>query len=223
MCILLFLIFVNNIGVPVTMKARLSVSLIAILTGLAACDRPHSSASILPSSCRLEAGDVVFRRCSGISSTLVVHNDSDGIFSHVGIVVDSAGYPMIAHAVPDEPDFSGDPDRVKLTAPSRFYESGYAQAGAVCRPANRFVGHRAAQKALELYRRGVLFDHDFDDKDTTRMYCTELVVHAYRAAGVELVDTHRHVVNLPLMHYRCIMPSQVLKSKYLRITQLFNS
>ena len=178
--------------------------------------------SILPDTLRLEAGDVVFRRCTGLSSALVVRQDTGGIFSHTGIVVDSAGVPMIVHAVPGEPDFHGDPDRVKMSRPAEFYARGYAMYGAVCRPRNRKAGRHAARKALEVYRRGTLFDHDYDDTDTTRMYCTELIVNAYRAAGVDLVGNERRDVGLPLMSTRCIMPSQVYGSPHLQKPIMFN-
>ena len=197
--------------------------LLLSILALTACRRQASpEGSILPDTLRLEAGDVVFRRCTGLSSTLVVRQDTGGIFSHTGIVVDSAGVPMIVHAVPGEPDFQGDLDRVKMSRPADFYARGYALCGAVCRPRNRKAGRRAARKALEVYRRGTLFDHDYDDRDTTRMYCTELIVDAYRAAGIDLVGDERRDAGLPLMSTRCIMPSQVYTSHHLQRPIMFN-
>ena len=35
--------------------------------------------------------------------------DRGGSYSHVGMVVDSCGVMMVVHAVPDEPDYEGDP------------------------------------------------------------------------------------------------------------------
>ena len=126
------------------------------------------------------------------------------------------------HAVPGEPYYKGDPDRVKMTPIGDFYARGYAQAAAVMRPLDYEAGRRAARKALEVYRRGTRFDHDFDDRDTSAMYCTELVVHAYRAAGVELVGPERAGLKLPLVERRCILPSQVERSDELKRIYMFN-
>ena len=198
--------------------------LILFLLFVVACHRQQAeNTNLLPDTLQLKAGDVVFRRGTGVTSRLVTYQDREGFFSHVGIVADSAGVPMIVHAVPDEPDFSGDPDRVKLTAPAEFFAQGRAVAAAVCRPQDEGAGERASQYALSTYRRGTLFDHDFDDEDTTQMYCTELVVHAFRKAGVALVDSQRHEVNLPGFHYRCILPSQVFNSKQVNLIYMFNS
>ena len=196
--------------------------LLSILALTACCHQPRPGGAILPDTLRLEAGDVVFRRCTGLASTLVVRQDTGGIFSHVGIVVDSAGVPMIVHAVPGEPDYQGDPDRVKMSRPAEFYARGYAQCGAVCRPCNRKAGYHAARKAMEVYRRGTLFDHDYDDRDTTRMYCTELIVDAYHTAGIDLVGDERRDAGLPLMSTRFIMPSQVFNSPHLQQPIMFN-
>ena len=78
---------------------------------------PHC---IMPDDCTLHTGDVVFRRGSGLTSRTVIALDEKGEYSHVGIVVDSAGVKMVVHAVPDEPDFEGDPDRVKMDTPEQF-------------------------------------------------------------------------------------------------------
>ncbi|MDE7165672.1 MAG: hypothetical protein K2O17_01430 [Bacteroidaceae bacterium] len=196
----------------------------AILSmALSGCDSTMRNAgSLLPNTLQLREGDVVLRRGTGLTSRLVISQDREGFFSHVGIVVDSAHTPMIVHAVPGEPDFPGDPDRVKMTSPHDFFDKKHAVAAAVYRPREAEVGKRAADVALEVYRRGTLFDHDFNEEDTSQMYCTELITHVYRHAGIELVDDRRHVVDLPAFHYRCILPSQLCNSPYLRNIYMFN-
>lgn len=178
-------------------------------------ERLLDEGSLLPDTLCLRSGDVVFRRCTGLNSEIVVRRDTGGIFSHVGIVVDSSGTLMVVHAVPGEPDWRGDPDRVKMDTPNRFFSRGRVVAAAVHRPCDSLAGQQAARKAFEVYRRGTLFDHDYDDSDTTRMYCTELLVHCYRSAGVDLVGTSRHTVSLPLFKCKCILPSQVYSSSSL--------
>ncbi len=193
-----------------------------VLLCLAACsshDSTNTPHCIMPQSTQLREGDVVLRMGSGITSHAVAAADRDGQYSHIGIVADSCGTLMIVHAVPGEPDFAGDIDRVKLDMPEKFFNSIYAVRGAVYRPADAKVGRRAAQNAMAIYRRGTAFDHDYDSSDTTRMYCTELVAHAYRNAGANVVGAPSHDINLPGLHTRCWLPSDfhkatLLKSKY---------
>ena len=48
--------------------------------------------------------------------------------------------------------------------------------------------YRAATHAEHLYESHVLFDHDYDLADTTKMYCTELIDFVYRKEGIDLPE-----------------------------------
>ena len=184
--------------------------LLALL--MVSCREPQPQDSILPAGFELRAGDVVFRRGGSMMSRSVVALDAHGRYSHVGIVVDSSGQKMVVHAVPGEPDFAGDEDRVKMDAPERFFSSVNAIVGEVCRPADSLSAAHAAQEALRIYRRHVLFDHDYDADDTTRMYCTEVVALAYERAGVALLPAEPHHINIPGLHVDCYFPSDLYDS-----------
>ena len=54
------------------------------------------------------------------------------------------------------------------------------------------------------------------------MYCTELVVHAYHRAGVELVGSKRHHVDIPFLKMDCMFPSDVLESGLLESKYKFS-
>ena len=177
--------------------------------------------TIFPSDIQLKTGDVVFRRGSGFTSQAVIIAEHGGAYSHVGIVVDSAGVPMIVHAVPGEPDYDGDEDRVKMDSPEAFFSKVRAQRGAVYRHADSIVAQRAAQEAFKVYRRGVLFDHDYDSSDTTKMYCTELVVYAYGKTSYPLTDVENEHLKLVGFETDCILPSALLKCKDLRKMKAF--
>ena len=195
---------------------RLTVVLL-LASLLMGCGQAKEEHSLLPDSLRLQVGDVVFRRCTGLTSRVVMMSDREGIFSHTGIVADSAGQLMVVHAVPGESERRDEPDRVKMEPLGRFFSSRQAVAAGVARPKDAEAGRRAAEYALRRYREGTLFDHDFDDNDTTRLYCTQLVTLAYRQAGVRLVDSVPEIIDLPSFHYRCILPSQLLQSPQLQI------
>ena len=201
------------------MRWWLLPALSMVLTGCGTCSRP---ASIFPADCLLQEGDLVFRMGGGLVSHVVNAADRDGHYSHLGIVVDSANTLMIVHAVPGEPDYKGDPDRVKLSAIDDFYSSQKATRGEVRRLDDTATARRAARHALAVYRRGTLFDHDYDDNDSTRMYCCELVEFVYAAEGVPLVAVPHHIVTLPLAGIdSCRLPSDFCHSPLLKPVAVF--
>ena len=151
------------------MKRNLGGLLLCIIMS-ASCHRQNTATSLLPDTLGLQVGDVVFRRCTGLTSRVVIMSDSEGIFSHTGIVVDSAGQLMVVHAVPGESEHKDEPDRVKMESPECFFSSHQAIAAGVARPRDAKAGQKAASYAMRRYREGTLFDHDFNDNDTTRLY-----------------------------------------------------
>ncbi len=185
---------------------------------IAACGggKSEEPLSLLPDSCTLLPGDLLFRRGTSMTSNAVVMADRKGEFSHVGIVADSAGVMMVVHAVPDEPDFKGDPDRVKMESPASFFSTDRASKGVVCRPNDAEVGKRAASEALSIYHRGTLFDHQYNSDDSTTMYCTELIVRCYQKAGCELTGPPTHTYSLPILSCTCWLPSDLYHSKAIR-------
>ncbi len=182
---------------------------VAVIMLFVSCERSGFK-TIFPEGCSLQAGDLVFRRGNGLTSRAVLMADKRGGYSHVGIVVDSCGTMMIVHAVPGEPDFDGDPDRVKMETPEKFFLSLNAKTGEVKRlKGDSATAAEAARYAVDIYKRGVLFDHDYDDTDTTKMYCCELIEHVYKKAGLSVAGRERHDILLPGMRLHCILPSDL--------------
>ena len=204
------------------MTFRTSVIYIIFISFLViSCSGTKGERSILPDGMVLADGDIVFRRGTGLMSHTVVAADG-GRYSHVGIVVDSAGVKMIVHAVPDEPDFPGDIDRVKMESPRKFFSTINANVGEVMRHTDKNVARVAAREAMRLYRCGFLFDHDYDDNDSTKLYCSELVERAYLRAGVSLAELRRHDFSVPGFHFgHVIMPSDIYISSQLRTIARF--
>ena len=197
------------------------INLVFICLFVVACSGTKGERMILPDDLVLTEGDIVFRRGTGLMSLTVVAADG-GKYSHMGIVVDSAGVKMVVHAVPDEPDFPGDTDRVKMEPIESFFSSIRASKGCILRCVDRRVAAGSARKALEIYRRGVLFDHDYDISDTTKMYCSELVELAYSTHGISPAEGRRHNMRFPGMKLKnVILPSDYLKSHHLRMVAHF--
>ena len=191
---------------------RTLILLAAVLMTLS-CKKSHQEEeTLLPDSCQLLVGDVVFRRGTALTSQAVLMADRGCRYSHIGIVADSAGIPMVVHAVPDEPDYPGDPDRVKMEPARKFFSTANASLGEVCRTADPQAGERAAKAAVAIYRRGALFDHHYDDSDTVRLYCTQLVMECYREAGIELAGPPTHSFSIAGISCKCWLPSDIYQS-----------
>ena len=206
------------IAMRTTARCSRCIATLCALLLILACrggssEKPEKPLSMLSDTFSLLPGDLLFRRGTSLSSEAVIMADRRGEFSHVGIVADSAGVMMVVHAVPDEPDFKGDPDRVKMETPASFFTTDKASKGVVCRPNDAEAGKRAAKVALETYRRGTLFDHKYNSEDTTTMYCTELVVHCYRKAGYELTGPPTHSYSMPILSCTCWLPSDLYHSE----------
>ena len=164
----------------------------------------------------LHEGDLLFRRGFGVLGRAVTAADDEGQFSHVGIAVKVDDEWHVVHAVPDEPDFEGDFDRVKCEPIERFYDEFRAGNGAVYRPnvSNEIIAV-AVRNALRLSVEQRPFDHDYDLGDTTALYCTELVEYVFGLGGVSMSEGRQTHVNFPSMTGDYIMPSDLTKNNKL--------
>lgn len=155
-------------------------------------------------------GDIAFRRGPGMRSRAVIIADSLGTFSHAGIVVRSGDSFKIAHIAPGEREEGDSLDRIKLEGFEEFFAPDRATGGEIRRLAGAdTTAARAGRYALDIYRRGITFDHDYDLSDTVRMYCTELIWHAYGAAGRDITNRRRTMVGSGLWRGDYIMPADI--------------
>ena len=209
---------------PTAMKKAIPYLMLALVLTMAGCKgkTAEEAYSLLPDTCHLQNGDLVFRRGTGITSHAILAADHGGRFSHIGIVVDSSGIAMVVHAVPGEPDYEGDPDRVKMEPAVQFFSTLNASLGEVCRPIDSVAAKKAADTAIEYYHRKVLFDHQYDHTDTTRLYCTELVMNCYQKAGIVLTGPPSHSFSLPGLNCTCWLPSDIYHSEYIIPVYSFN-
>ena len=203
-----------------SIKAILYTIVITLLTlFVAGCQGGGAEQSLVLSNLtkELQEGDLVFRRGTGVVGRIVTSVDINGQYSHVGVAVlrDSAWY--VVHAVPHEPDFEGDIDRVKCEALESFvgrYRDGAVGHYRVC--AEPELRARVADNALRLSSMNIPFDHDYNLEDSTAFYCTELVEYLYLQYGISLSEGRRTEVNFPSLLGRYIMPSDITESTKLR-------
>lgn len=81
--------------------------------------------------------------------------------------------------------------------------------------------YRAAVRAERLYHAHVLFDHDYNLADTTRLYCTELVDFVYKKQGIDLPEGRISHVNIPGFKGDYLLPNDIAQSKRLCLIYYF--
>lgn len=212
------------IGMTILGRSLIATIVFALLltVHLSSCtDSTGDGHCIMPADVELCRGDIVFRLGGGMESHAVMMMDTHGRYSHVGIVVDTLDRLMIVHAVPGEPDFDGDVDRVKVDSIEKFFGSVYANRGEVVRCSDSAIARKASENAMAICRRGTLFDHDYNSSDTTKMYCTELVMYAYEKAGLRLTEREPHSISLPLLKAEVYYPSDIYDCKKLKSIRKF--
>ena len=167
-------------------------------------------------------GDLAFRRGSGLMSRVVLAAGKDGVYSHVGMLRRIDGEWHVIHAVPDEPDFDGDVDRVKVEPLTRFFAADKAVRGAVMRlEGDSLAACQASLEALLVAERGTLFDHRYDLADTSEMYCTELVDFAYRKVGIDLAEGRISRLEIPAFGGVYLLPGDLAANRALRVIYHF--
>lgn len=170
----------------------------------------------------LQEGDLVFRRGTGIASRIVLTADRQGVYSHTGIVKKKHGKWYVIHAVPGETDFKEDPDRIKMELIDSFFTHSKAICGAVMRmKADSSACCRAAIRAERFYKKKILFDHQYDLKDTTEMYCTELIDYVFRKEGIDLTEGRLSRLSIPGFHGSYLLPNDIAQNKNLCIIYNF--
>lgn len=164
----------------------------------------------------LQEGDIVFRRGTGFASHMVIAANKTGSYSHIGLLVREENTWKVIHAVPGEPDSPNDSDRVKMENIALFFNKERAKAGAIMRiKGDSLACYRAARHAVRLYRSAVLFDHQYNLNDTSRMYCTELVYHVYKQQNIDLPEGRISRINIPGFKGDYLLPADILQSSLL--------
>ena len=202
--------------------------LLPLLLLCLSCGKSRVEGCVMPDSIKSQCcvGDIVLRKGTGMTSHVVCAAADSEDYSHCGIIaLGEDGKLVVVHAVPDEPDFDGDPDRVKVEPLESFYSTIKSTKGCLLRlvdSADTSLTSCAARVAMAVYRRRTLFDHDYDDSDTTRMYCSQLVDYAYLHAGVSLVGNKRHNFCVPGFNVQhVILPSDFIHSPHIKTVAIF--
>ena len=163
----------------------------------------------------LQEGDLVLRRGMSITSHVVLLAGQEGGYSHIGIIVkDSLGWKVI-HSVPGETNKEYPEEIIKKESLTQFFAPGKAVAGAIYRlDTTKTIGLLAAQKAQIVFERKLLFDHQYNLDDSSKMYCTELLYFVYKYAGIDISEGRRN--SYPGFREEFLLPSDILACSKLK-------
>ena len=190
---------------------------LALLNLLAQCTSSVEKKAVdLPIS-DFQAGDVVFRRGESMASRVVLFNDPEGEYSHVGMIVQSDSGLLVVHALPGTHPTQAGEDLVRAERLSEFFAPENALYGKVMRlPLNSTQKGELSYRALQKVEEQTEFDHDYDFQDTTKLYCTEFLQLLYAHVGIDLAEGRTTRINIPGLHADLIMPADVHRNKRLK-------
>lgn len=211
----------RNVQVIKLIKSRFIAALfVPVCLLVIGCSKPQEAVPYEAAQSEWREGDIVFRRGYGMESRAVTQR-SRATYSHVGLLhYDSVSEEwLVVHAVPAEDE----PEYVKAEPVRIFFSRERASEGAWARiDCSDSVAVRATQYALRKVADKVLFDNDYSLRDTTRLYCTELVWRAYESQGIDVSGGGRQEAPM----FVCkdgegIFPSHIEKSKTTRFVKPF--
>lgn len=126
----------------------------------------------------IKEGDILLRQGQGPLSTHIVrHMDENHALSHCGIVCNLNNKLQIIHCISEE--LSGI-DGVQTQSIPDFFSDVADSNIVIVRPKldslelNKFVF-----EAKRFLKKQIKFDHGFDFKDTSKLYCSELIYYSY--------------------------------------------
>ncbi len=159
----------------------------------------------------MQEGDLAFRCGQGMFSRAVTSAQEDPLYSHVGVLVRDGGLWKVVHAVPAEPDFPGDFDRVKAEPVTAFFAPGRALRGCLVHTGlqDSLRISALAASALRYAADSVRFDGSYSLSDSSSLYCTELVWRLYRRAGIDLSEGRRRRLDVFRIHADCLLPEHL--------------
>jgi len=138
------------------------------------------AAFVVPHENQLLDGDLIFRRGRDVLATAVLAAQSEGRFSHVGMIVLRDGGPVVIHAMPPEPGTIGG---VHAESLERFASPALAADVAIFRMTTLDSATRRQVREYLVSQVGKPFDLAFRYSDDAEHHCTELVLKALERAG----------------------------------------
>ena len=164
-----------------------------------------------------QVGDIVFRRGESIASRVVILNDPEGKYSHVGMIVQGDSGLIVVHALPGSHPTQPGTDLVRAETLQEFFAPENAISGMVVRmPLNDMQRSELSRRALLKVKQQTDFDNSYDSQDTTKLYCTELLQLLYSHVGVNLSEGRTTKISTLGNNSGIIMPADIYRNPQMK-------
>lgn len=185
--------------------------LLIVMLTVVSCLKEKKSAVLQINN--LQNGDLIFRRGRSTESHAVFITDRKSNFSHVGIIYIEDKIPFVIHAVPGE-NKSG-PDYIKKEIVEDYLSPEKASEYSVYRSDfSETINKSAALWANKFYLEKRVFDEKYDLSSDDKLYCTELILKAYRQAGYQTLTINTTQLNLLIKNFELIMPGNIIENSH---------
>lgn len=160
------------------------------------------------------SADLAMRLGRSIESDLIARGGESGNrYSHIGLLIESDSGMIV---VDIEPSTDKESEQIKAQSVGDFFNPEKAIAGTIV----RYDGLDSMQintlknKTIELLNSSITFDHDYQQSDNSKMYCTELIEVLFNAINISLSENRNRT--LPLAKEPVIMPSDISQNRNLK-------
>jgi hypothetical protein len=151
-------------------------------------------------------GDLVLRCGRSVESFTVYTADKNSQFSHIGIISIENNTRYVIHAVPCEDNI------IKKEKLTYFISPKFASTYAIYRTNyNASQLKKVVNQAQLFYTKKYTFDTNYDLTTKTKLYCTELILEAFKKTGIQL-NIKLSEFNYIIGKHLIILPSEFTKS-----------
>lgn len=156
----------------------------------------------------LKSGDLILRRGRSTESYAVYLADKNSEFTHIGIIAIENEIPYVIHAVPHKDKF------VKKETLSNFLKPNSTSEFAVYRcNLDSNILNNVTKEALSFYTKKYTFDTEYDLSTNTKLYCSELILKAFKNAGI-LLNISTQELNYVIGKHQIIFPSAFTRTPF---------
>ena len=159
----------------------------------------------------LKNGDLVLR-CGKSTESYAVHMaDDTAEFTHIGILIFENNTPYVIHSVPHKLN------TIKKDAFTEFCSPKKASKIAIYRSSlSNIEIQNVCNEALRFYNEKYVFDSKYDLSTNKKLYCTELILKAYKNSGIQL-NIQTKELNYMFGKHAIIFPSEFTKRPFKKI------
>ena len=155
---------------------------------------------------KLKNGDLVLRCGRSAESYAVYLADHNSEFTHIGIIAIQNNTAYVIHAVPHKRK------TVKKEKLSTFLNKKNASQFAVYRSNYpTLILQNVVDAAEEFYVQKIEFDSSYNLNNSSKLYCTELVLKAFEKGGLYL-NLQTKKVDILINSYQILFPSEFTKN-----------